>query len=402
MIRPMIDGTVVFAGHGAERTGPPIGLLHLLRWVREHTDLDVAVVLLEGGPLLDDYQDVAPVWVLDEWDLPPLGGLELAVAARAGGDRWAAAARRRALRRRLRDVPDPALMYVNTAWTIRVLPYLGSEAPVFTTVHELSVGLDHHLQAPERDLLLGRTHHFFAVADAVATELVEGHGVAPDRVSVHREMIEVEPAPPDDHERWAAEQRRRLGIPPGAAVVGASGLTHWRKGADLFVLLAEQLRASRPDLDVHLVWVGGEGEVEGTRRLFHDVGRSPLADRVHVVAHQDRPLDWFRLFDMMVLTAREDAFPLVCLEAASVGVPLVCFDTGGMPELVRDADAGAVVPFPDVAAMARAVEHLVEDEGARHAAGERARGRVVAEHDVAVRAPVLVDELVRRWREVRT
>lgn len=386
----------LFIGHGAERSGPPIGLLHLLRWVRRNTDLEFAVLLLEGGELLGEYQAVAPTTVLDEWNQARRTSPLATAAGYIGSERVADTVRRRSLRARLRPLGPRRRVYVNTAWSIRALHFLETpDAAVVTAIHELSVGLRHHLQPPEHRLLVDRTRHFFAVADAVKDDLVRHHRIAPDRVSVHKEMIAVEAAPPAGHATWAREQRRSLGIPDEALIVGGSGFTHWRKAPDLFVLLA-RLVVERTTTNVHFLWVGGDPQ--GSDGPFgYDVDRGGLSGRVHFVGHHSRPMDWFRLFDVMALTSREDAFPLVCLEAASLGTPIVCFDRGGIPEFVRSADSGVVVAFPDVDAFADAVVEYVESPGRRGAAGARAAAEVAARHDVEARAPELVAELLRRW-----
>ena len=66
--------------------------------------------------------------------------------------------------------------------------------------------------------------------------------------------------------------------------------------------------------------------------------------------------DYIAAFDVFSLVSREDAFPLAFMEAAAVGVPTVCFDGAveGGCEFV-EADAGRVVPYLDLDAMAERV-----------------------------------------------
>lgn len=99
-----------------------------------------------------------------------------------------------------------------------------------------------------------------------------------------------------------------------------------------------------------------------------------------------------RAFDIFVLPAREDAYPLAALEAAAAGRPVLCFEAGGMPEFVG-TDAGAVVDFPDVDAMAAVVERLRADPADRRSMGEIARTRVAERHDASVAAPKLWSDL---------
>jgi glycosyltransferase involved in cell wall biosynthesis len=124
-----------------------------------------------------------------------------------------------------------------------------------------------------------------------------------------------------------------------------------------------------------------------------------LADVVHHVAAVDDATDAMAGFDLFALTAREDAYPLACLEAASLGVPLVCFDAGGMGEFV-EGDAGVVVAYPDVGALAGAVLDLLDRPEARAAAGRTGADRVRQRHVPDVAAPRLHASLAR-WEARR-
>ena len=42
-----------------------------------------------------------------------------------------------------------------------------------------------------------------------------------------------------------------------------------------------------------------------------------------------RPFDHYGAFDILAMVSREDPFPLVNLECAALGVPVVCFDAAG-------------------------------------------------------------------------
>lgn len=402
---PVADrGRVLFVGHGAERTGPPIGLLHLLRWIHANTEVDFEVLLLEGGELEDDYRALAPVTVLHESEEPRLAVAGRMLAERSGREELGERLRERAYRRRLRHLSGFRTVYVNSAWCIRVLPYLPEgDHQVVAAVHELSVGLEYHLDERRRRLLLERPDHYVVVSGAVWHDLVDHHGVDPKKVSLHHEMIEVgAEAPEGDEPADGAEGR--------AAVVGASGLLRWRKGPDLFLAVAADVHRRRPDLDVRWRWIGGLADDPDPKAVRHDRDATGLAEVVELVGHVSDPVAHFRELDVLLLTSREDAYPLVCLEAASVGVPVVTFVNGGMPELVdgrvdalgdpRDPPptevgepAGFVVDYPDLRGMADRVIELLDDRAMAQRCGRVGAERVRRTHAVEVAAPRLVHDL---------
>jgi glycosyltransferase involved in cell wall biosynthesis len=307
--------------------------------------------------------------------------------ARTASDRW--------LRHRLRRIGHHDLVYVNAASppTVQLLDHLPPDPGVVVVahVHELDIGLRHNLAPEQLGGLLSSADQVIAVSQAVADNLIDGHGVPTDRVHVHHGFIDTAEVPADA----GAAVRRRLGISPDAFVLGSLGLPDWRKAPDLFLRVGWLIRRARPDLDLHLLWTGGDPDAPDRWQLDHEAAHLGLGDRTHFVPDVADPGAHLAAMDVFALTSREDAYPLAGLEAAAAGVPIVCFDTGGMPELVQ-GDAGAVVPYPDVDAFAAAVITLADEPDRRRKEGAIARQRVCDEHDVAVAAPRLWADL-RSW-----
>jgi glycosyltransferase involved in cell wall biosynthesis len=378
---------LLFVGHGAERSGPPVFLANLEGWLAAEAggELAVATALARGGPLRSSYEACGPVRVLDR----PRDPVLLAERALGRAGRRGAAARLRSARdrRRLGAWTAAPAVYVNTVSspTLRILRSIDPSSKVILHVHELEAALRYGIDDGERGLLARRPDRYVAASAAVADNLVAAHGIDPGRITVHHEFVT--PVEPVAGAARAAE-RRRLGLDPDAFVVGGSGMTEWRKAPELFVRLAADL-AARTDRPLAFVWVGGATSGPTWAPLDHEAHHLGVADVVRFVGAQDRPGDWFRLLDAFALTSREDAFPLAALEAASAGVPVVTFDTGGMVEFVGDGEHGAVVPYPDTEAFAEALWRLAEDDGRRRALGDAAASAVRARHVTEVAAPKL-------------
>ena len=379
---------VLFVSHQATRTGAPAVLLSFLRWLDHHGEVDAEVLLWRDGPLEAAFREVATVHVagrLDRGSRVELLERNLPVVGLGG---VAERLRRARLRPRLKDLTGYDLYWLNCAEAAHCLDHLPAvDGIVVSHVHELAMAIAFALpDEQERRRWLERTDHFVAVADRVKANLVDAEGVAPDRVSRHYEFVDADRVTAPPHTP-AAELRARLGIPEGAPVIGAAGTQEWRKGTDLFLQLARRLEG-HPSGPVHLIWVGGGSATVEIERLAHDLAETGLGDRVHFVGEQDRAADWYRAFDVLVSTSREDPYPLVCLEAGLLGVPVVSFDNGGMAELL-DGENGLVVPALDVEAMAEAVGSLLADPARRTRMGERLAADVAARHDTSVAAPAL-------------
>jgi len=81
--------------------------------------------------------------------------------------------------------------------------------------------------------------------------------------------------------------------------------------------------------------------------------------------------------EICVVPSIYEGFGLPAAEAMSCQLPVVSTSGGALPEVVgRDGDSGIIVPPADPAAIASAVERLLEDENLRRQMGEAGRKRI--------------------------
>lgn len=384
---------VLFVAHEASRTGAPIMFLHFLRWLKENTDLSFEILLLAGGPLADEFALVAPTHRIEALGRGSASYLEAGMV-KAGfpavADRVKVCRSRRSINH-LRGFDALYLNSTTSALALRILP----EIPplVVSHIHELGSAFNYWFPQRDRQEMLSATDWFVACSDAVARNLMGGYGVASSQVSRHYEFVE---PPVVDHHR-ARSLREELGVSPDALLVGGSGAVIWRKGPDLFVQAAAALMRSNPDLDVHFVWVGGGGDEPIP--IESDIAKLGLEDRVHFVGEIVDPGDLFSTFEVFCVTSREDPYPLVMLEAAALGVPIVSFANGGATEFAGSSDANdapraVIIPYLDADAMGAAVAALLRDPDQRRSLGRLGQARVLDEHTVAVAAPDLYRDLM--------
>ncbi len=304
---------VVVIGHDAYRAGSQVCLLHNLRWLVGNYPADFSLVLKRGGDLVDAYSDVLPTRV--------------APAPWAGSTRLRSLARRVArglLRRRPRLVAasEPVdLVYANSVPSLELALELASDrhCQVIGHIHELDLAIRRFLSVERFREIEHRVAAFIAVSQAVASNLICEHGVEPERIHQIYETIAY-PGPRLDP-RAAREVREGLRIPAEAFIVGGCGTMDWRKAPEIFLQIARSLGERALPRPVHFVWVGGQTAGWERDVLDHDVARMGLARVVHFVGPQADPSRYFSLFDVFLLTSREDPFPLVCLEAAALGSP---------------------------------------------------------------------------------
>jgi glycosyltransferase involved in cell wall biosynthesis len=68
-----------------------------------------------------------------------------------------------------------------------------------------------------------------------------------------------------------------------------------------------------------------------------------------------------------------EGFGIVFLEAQAMGVPVVSFRHGGIPEAVKDGETGLLAPECDVEGLTERILHYLQDDAERRAAGAAAR-----------------------------
>ena len=387
----MTASPILFVSHEAMPTGAPYLLLHLLRWLRDNSTLDFKIALMKTGPLLAKFAELAPVVVFER----PADSFLGFAAEHIRPYRLRGMLDRATLRRSLGG-DRLALVYSNTLVNGKLLASLPDQlCPVISHVHELDYVLRRSTTPAHLHYTLSRTSQFIAGSGMVARNLAERHAVPAKRIEIVHEFIPGAELNAVELGKAGERVRAELGIAQQAFVAGAAGTVDWRKGYDLFVPLALSVLRTGRDTDMHFVWVGSAWDRHIPVEIAYDLQKLGLEKRVHFVGHRDNYLEYLSMFDALCLTSREDPFPLVVLEAAALGKPIICFaEGGGAPEFVED-DCGFVVPYLDVPTMAARLLELMADVDVRHRFGRRGAVKVRERHDVTVAAPRIA-EIIQR------
>jgi len=371
---------VLFVHQAAARNGAAVALLHVLRWLSRNGNRPFSLLLCEGGDLATEFAAVAMTETASKSRWCP-GGIRSRATTAVGLGRLARAIERADLRRAVAGY-RPGLVYLNgfACENFRLIELLDLGVPMLTHVHEL--GLLFRRQAGlAMPRMLSRSGRFIACSGAVRKNLIE-HGIESGRIELVHVSISVSNV---CAQRSREDVLRELNFPSDALVIVGCGPGSWNKGSDVFLWLARSVCKQRER--ARFVWLGDVPLLH----YEHDIDKSGLGGKVRFIGSVARPADYISAADVFALTSREDSFPLVCLEAAALGKPIVCFaDAGGMPEFVED-DAGFVVPYLDIETMASRVIALVDSRECRRILGETARRKVGERHDVSKAAPRIVN-----------
>jgi glycosyltransferase involved in cell wall biosynthesis len=92
------------------------------------------------------------------------------------------------------------------------------------------------------------------------------------------------------------------------------------------------------------------------------IASSGLGDRVELLGHRDDVVAFLAEIDALVVpSVGNEGQPTVILEALATGVPVIGARAGGLPEVVRDGETGALLPVGDVEGMADAAIRYLTD-----------------------------------------
>lgn len=153
----------------------------------------------------------------------------------------------------------------------------------------------------------------------------------------------------------------------GKKVVGCVASLERRKDHLTLLRAASMVQAMRHDVVFILVGDGAlrDDLVAETRRLGLE----------HVVfeGYQDDPHPYYGVFDLFVMTSRQEGLGSAILDAFAHGVPVVATAAGGIPEIVRHEDTGLLAEAGDVNQVAQAVLRMLEDMELRERCVSNAR-----------------------------
>lgn len=90
--------------------------------------------------------------------------------------------------------------------------------------------------------------------------------------------------------------------------------------------------------------------------------------------------------DLFVTPTRAEAFGQVVIESMACGTPVVAFEVGGVPDLVRNGVTGLLAPPEDAIELRQCIEHLLDDNDLRARMGIECRRVVESEYGLELQA----------------
>ncbi len=285
------------------------------------------------------------------------------------------------------------LIYGNTIISPILYPLLEVfDAPYITHVHEMEKSIKNYVTDEHLENLKKYSEIIIPCSNPVLENLITNHGINAGRLKLVPAFIQIDSGLKKEKGPGAlmnvAFQNKK--------VIWGCGTIYWRKGTDLFIQTAKKLKDSGLT-DFVFCWIGENfWDVESSQwgnwvEWEKYISLYKLDDIILFTGQKDNPKYFYKEGDIFYLPSREDPFPLVCLEAAECGLPVICFESaGGMPEFVED-DAGSVIPYLSIDEAAIAIEILLMDTSLCLKKGQTAKKKVLKGYTDEIAMPQIHD-----------
>lgn len=335
---------LLLVSHAADRSGAPLFLANLAIWLKKEVpDIEVDVLLKQTGELRSMFaaaghcrswrlEDTWPIQIIDRLGI--WGKRRDRYLGHGPLQRWYQRSVLRWLQRRRYD-----LVFVNSFANAALIPMLADAIgrPVICRAPELESVVEAYCGRESVLMAIPRIQRFIAVSNIVTDYMVGALGIDRERIS----QIPGFYRHPDKKLPPREEIRKALGIPKHAFVVCGCGTISARKGTDLFLAIAQRLLTEGNRVEWFFIWMGEATDLTFLTMIRKEAVNSLALEHVRFIGKVDEPYEWFSASDVLALTSREDPFPLVAIEAAHAGLPIICFDGPvGTREL---AEQGAVM-----------------------------------------------------------
>ncbi len=174
--------------------------------------------------------------------------------------------------------------------------------------------------------------------------------------------------------------RRKHNLPLDLPIVGvmADRLEDPRKGLKLF---SEAINRCKTQ-NLGILTIGENLEQWRLSKNHYDLG---YINEDHNLA------EVYSACDLMVVPSLQDNLPNAVLEAMACSTPVLGFDVGGIPDMVRPGENGWLVPHSNIEALANAMDHVFAEDQLIEKFGQNARKIILQDYSLERQATQYID-----------
>lgn len=130
----------------------------------------------------------------------------------------------------------------------------------------------------------------------------------------------------------------------------------WKRGGLDLILSAFSQISYQTEIQLIIAGISQEEESQ-VHQLIVETGFKGKAELVGLL-NREKLKSEFRQADVFLNFSRQEALGVSCLEAMSSGLPVLASDAGGLKEVLRNGEAGFMIPAGDVALLVNCLNDI--------------------------------------------
>ncbi len=179
-----------------------------------------------------------------------------------------------------------------------------------------------------------------------------------------------------------------FGIPENSKVLIGIGSINFGKGVDLLIPVLLELQKHNvtysDNTEYHVIWLGNADDTAFYEWLSVEIHNSGIENYWHWAGFvKDKALYYDIMYaaDVFVLPSREDTYPSVALDAASIALPIAAFKNSGGGACVAAEQHGFLAKSADIVDYSLLIEKLISCNDKLKLKCNEYAAKTLADHD---------------------
>lgn len=258
---------------------------------------------------------------------------------------------------------DVSIVHTSDLWLNYYAWHLGKELKIPTISH-----VRNYLKAQDiHKYLFDRFDMIIALSEFIKEPLIHG-GIASEKIRIISDGVDTSEFRPVD------ENVLRRDYPLRKHLIGLVGRIEPFKRQKDFIQVVSEVLKDRQDVSFLIIGDSMERQSSYLREVQQAIEKYDVTDYIVFTGHRYDMPQILQSLDIIVTLSGGS----IMLEAMACGKPVVSASKANPADLkiVRDGEAGFVVPYDDIPSVSKAVLNLLENKEIRGKMGKAGRKRV--------------------------
>lgn len=259
---------------------------------------------------------------------------------------------------------------------VPALKIIKSEIPLVMTKHIGSYVVKRDVL---HTMLYNRVNNIFAISNAIKTNLLDTLPVKEEKIVLLHNGIDVNKFDPAKGNR--EKIRNEFGIKDSELCIGMLARFSPGKGHEEFLQSAALLNKVFNNLKFMIIGEASRGEdayAASIKKMSHDLG---IHNIIYTGFRSDTP-EVLSSIDIFIFPSHSESFGIALVEAMAMGLPSVCSDTEGVPDIAVDMETSLFFRSKDKDDLTIKIKKLITSPELRVRFAESARKRAVEKFDM--------------------